>query len=179
MLLQDDRYYQILFLSLFLILGIGTRDWTLRPDLILIVILTCLGTQWLMSVVSCQWQSLGNSQANLSMGHHSCFFGCLRSDGSDSKSLAWLDVGCFFPSINERVFVAVCPIYAHRSALNPQCSDRPFNLGCLHRWINLCPAKSILHFYRHFLGFVCPCTPDHSFGCCLVSTQVFLVCHTR
>lgn len=66
MLLQDDRDYQILFLSIFLILGIGTRDWTLRPDLILVVILTCLGTQWLMSVVSCQWQSLRHSQANLS-----------------------------------------------------------------------------------------------------------------
>lgn len=66
MLLQDDRDYQILFLSLFLILGIGTRDWTLRPDLILIVILTYLGTQWLMSLATCQWQSLGNSQANLS-----------------------------------------------------------------------------------------------------------------
>ena len=47
MLKQDPRNYQILFLSLFLILGIGTRDWTLRPDLILVVMLTCLITQWL------------------------------------------------------------------------------------------------------------------------------------
>ncbi|AFZ16150.1 RnfABCDGE type electron transport complex subunit D [Allocoleopsis franciscana] len=46
MLQQDPRNYQILFLSLFLILGIGTRDWTLRPDLILIVTITCLLTQW-------------------------------------------------------------------------------------------------------------------------------------
>lgn len=46
MLKQDPRNYQILFLSLFLILGIGTRDWTLRPDLILVVMLTCLVTQW-------------------------------------------------------------------------------------------------------------------------------------
>jgi Na+-transporting NADH:ubiquinone oxidoreductase subunit NqrB len=45
MLKQDPRNYQILFLSLFLILGIGTRDWTLRPDLILVVMLTCLVTQ--------------------------------------------------------------------------------------------------------------------------------------
>jgi Na+-transporting NADH:ubiquinone oxidoreductase subunit NqrB len=43
---QDPRDYQILFLSLFLILGIGTRDWTLRPDLILVVTITCLLTQW-------------------------------------------------------------------------------------------------------------------------------------
>ncbi len=46
MLRQDPRNYQILFLSLFLLLGIGTRDWTLRPDLILVVMVTCLLTQW-------------------------------------------------------------------------------------------------------------------------------------
>jgi len=46
MLRHDPRDYQILFLSLFLILGIGTRDWTLRPDLILVVTMTCLLTQW-------------------------------------------------------------------------------------------------------------------------------------
>lgn len=51
MILEDVRDYQILFLSLFLFLGIGTRDWTLRPELILVVIVTCVGTQWLMSVV--------------------------------------------------------------------------------------------------------------------------------
>lgn len=50
MILEDVRDYQILFLSLFLFLGIGTRDWTLRPELILVVIVTCVGTQWLMSV---------------------------------------------------------------------------------------------------------------------------------
>jgi Na+-transporting NADH:ubiquinone oxidoreductase subunit NqrB len=46
MLLQDPRDYQILFLSLFLILGIGTRDWTIRPELILVLIVSCLLTQW-------------------------------------------------------------------------------------------------------------------------------------
>ncbi len=51
MLLKDIRDYQILFLSLFLVLGIGTRDWTLKPELMLVVIVTCLGTQWLMSAV--------------------------------------------------------------------------------------------------------------------------------
>lgn len=47
MLQQDPRNYQILFLILFLILGIGTRDWTLRPDLVFVLIITCLLTQWL------------------------------------------------------------------------------------------------------------------------------------
>lgn len=43
---QDPRDYQILFLSLFLVLGIGTRDWTLRPELILVALATCILTQW-------------------------------------------------------------------------------------------------------------------------------------
>jgi len=46
MLQQDPRNYQILFLSLFLVLGIATRDWTLRPDLIVVVMVTCILTQW-------------------------------------------------------------------------------------------------------------------------------------
>lgn len=50
MLLKDIRDYQILFLSLFLILGIGTRDWTLRPELIAVAIATCLSTQLLLSL---------------------------------------------------------------------------------------------------------------------------------
>ena len=45
-MLQDARDYQILFLSLFLVLGIGTRDWTLRPEFILVAIATCCLTQW-------------------------------------------------------------------------------------------------------------------------------------
>ncbi len=59
MLRQDPRNYQILFLSLFLFLGIATRDWTLRPGLILVVIVTCLLTQWLAIFV------LENSQGKL------------------------------------------------------------------------------------------------------------------
>lgn len=51
MLLKDIRDYQILFLSLFLVLGIGTRDWTLRPALIGVAIATCLVTQWLLSLI--------------------------------------------------------------------------------------------------------------------------------
>ncbi len=47
MLRQDPRNYQIIFLSLFLILGIGMRDWTIRPDLIIVAIATCIITQWL------------------------------------------------------------------------------------------------------------------------------------
>ena len=48
---KDARNAQILFLSMFLLLGIGTRDWTLRPDFILIIGLSCLFTQWLCSSI--------------------------------------------------------------------------------------------------------------------------------
>jgi Na+-transporting NADH:ubiquinone oxidoreductase subunit NqrB len=47
--IRDIRDYQILFLSLFLVLGIVTRDWTLRPEWIALIIATCLSTQWLLS----------------------------------------------------------------------------------------------------------------------------------
>ncbi|MEH1934657.1 MAG: RnfABCDGE type electron transport complex subunit D [Nostoc sp.] len=52
MLLKDIRDYQILFLGLFLVLGIGTRDWTLRPELIGVAIATSLTTQWILSWVT-------------------------------------------------------------------------------------------------------------------------------
>ncbi len=43
----DARLYQIGFLSLFLLLGIITRDWTLHPEIILTAIVTALTTQYL------------------------------------------------------------------------------------------------------------------------------------
>jgi Na+-transporting NADH:ubiquinone oxidoreductase subunit NqrB len=55
MLFKDIRDYQILFLGLFLVLGIGTRDWTLRPELIAVAIATCLSTQWILSLVIGHW----------------------------------------------------------------------------------------------------------------------------
>jgi Na+-transporting NADH:ubiquinone oxidoreductase subunit NqrB len=45
---QDPRSYQIAFLSLFLLLGIGTRDWTLQPSRVAIALLTCCAMQWLL-----------------------------------------------------------------------------------------------------------------------------------
>ncbi|BAZ51627.1 hypothetical protein NIES4103_42850 [Nostoc sp. NIES-4103] len=61
MLLKDIRDYQILFLGLFLVLGIGTRDWTLRPDLIGVAIATCLATQWILSFVIGQNQKTNDT----------------------------------------------------------------------------------------------------------------------
>ncbi|MBN3959698.1 RnfABCDGE type electron transport complex subunit D [Nostoc sp. NMS8] len=64
MLLKDIRDYQILFLGLFLVLGIGTRDWTLRPELIGVAIATSLATQWILSLVIGHW-SLANDKKQM------------------------------------------------------------------------------------------------------------------
>ena len=45
---KDARNAQILFLSMFLGLGVGTRDWTVKPELIIAVICTCLLAQGAM-----------------------------------------------------------------------------------------------------------------------------------
>lgn len=49
---KDARNYQILFLAVFLFLGINNRDWTLRLDLLLIVFFTCVLTQIILSSYS-------------------------------------------------------------------------------------------------------------------------------
>ncbi|MBD2449803.1 RnfABCDGE type electron transport complex subunit D [Nostoc sp. FACHB-152] len=58
MLLKDIRDYQILFLGSFLALGIGTRDWTLRPEMIGVAIACCLSTQLIFSFLNGQEQKL-------------------------------------------------------------------------------------------------------------------------
>lgn len=45
----DPRHDQILFLSLFLILGVTTRDWTLQPVVIGVCVFVCLAVQLLLS----------------------------------------------------------------------------------------------------------------------------------
>ena len=49
MILRDDRDYQILFLGSFLGLGMITRDWSLKPELIIVAIISCLLTQLLLT----------------------------------------------------------------------------------------------------------------------------------
>jgi Na+-transporting NADH:ubiquinone oxidoreductase subunit NqrB len=52
MFLEDARDYQLIFLSLFLFLGLNTRDWTLHFNIILVTIASCLLAQWCLS----SWQ---------------------------------------------------------------------------------------------------------------------------
>jgi len=46
----DARIYQICFLSVFLLAGVGTRDWTLRPGMMVVAIAICLLTQCLFTL---------------------------------------------------------------------------------------------------------------------------------
>jgi Na+-transporting NADH:ubiquinone oxidoreductase subunit NqrB len=48
----DPRDYQIVFLATFLGLGITTRDWSIRPELILVLIITCCLTQLVLTILS-------------------------------------------------------------------------------------------------------------------------------
>lgn len=48
-LLKDARDYQIIFLSLFLTVGIFYRDWTLQIDRIFLLIFVCCGTQIILN----------------------------------------------------------------------------------------------------------------------------------
>jgi Na+-transporting NADH:ubiquinone oxidoreductase subunit NqrB len=43
----DPRWSQILVLTLFLLLGWATRDWSLRPEMVAVAIASCCATQWL------------------------------------------------------------------------------------------------------------------------------------
>jgi len=65
MLLKDIRDYQILFLGSFLALGIGTRDWTLHPEMIVVAIASCLSTQLILSLVKNQEQKPINLRSAL------------------------------------------------------------------------------------------------------------------
>jgi Na+-transporting NADH:ubiquinone oxidoreductase subunit NqrB len=56
MLFKDVRDYQIAFLGSFLVLGIGTRDWTLRSQFIITIIFTCIVIQWLAEWITYTWQ---------------------------------------------------------------------------------------------------------------------------
>lgn len=51
MLFKDARVTQIIFLGIFLFLGVSTRDWRLQTNLILVIVVSCLITQWLLSAL--------------------------------------------------------------------------------------------------------------------------------
>ena len=74
---QDARDLQILFLTSFLVLGIGTRDWTLRPELVLVAIATCLLTQALAATYWPKFQTPESSGISLSLSLRSALITAL------------------------------------------------------------------------------------------------------
>jgi Na+-transporting NADH:ubiquinone oxidoreductase subunit NqrB len=48
----DPRDYQIVFLATFLGLGIVTRDWSIKPEFIPVLIITCCLTQLVLTIIS-------------------------------------------------------------------------------------------------------------------------------
>ena len=63
LLWNDARTYQILFLALFLMIGLGTRDWTLQPGMIVVAIATCVITQWVMVANSSRQLAVSRQQS--------------------------------------------------------------------------------------------------------------------
>lgn len=52
---KDARRYQILFLLLFLAVGMGTRDWNLQPGMVLLTLATCLSMQGAVGLARANW----------------------------------------------------------------------------------------------------------------------------
>lgn len=60
MFFQDSRDYQILFLSIFLLLGIATRDWTIQSQLVVVAVGGCLLVQAvMMGLIRWRWRFQG------------------------------------------------------------------------------------------------------------------------
>ncbi|MGL5080374.1 MAG: RnfABCDGE type electron transport complex subunit D [Microcoleaceae cyanobacterium] len=79
-MIKDARNPQILFLTTFLILGIGTRDWTVRPDLVIVTLCTCLLTQGMAERLQQMWLNR-SAQAASESGQDS-----IRQQGSSWRS---------------------------------------------------------------------------------------------
>jgi Na+-transporting NADH:ubiquinone oxidoreductase subunit NqrB len=62
---KDARDYQILFLALFLGLGVALRDWSLRPDIVGIAVITALGTQLVLGWLVGGWYKVRLAESSL------------------------------------------------------------------------------------------------------------------
>ena len=61
MLNRDARNNQIILLTTFLLLGIVAKDWTIKPDLVIVLWVSTLGTQvicsWIFKADKINWRS--------------------------------------------------------------------------------------------------------------------------
>lgn len=70
-LFEDARDYQILFLSLFLSLGVINRDWTLSAFRVMVVIFSCLITQFICESITHYQQNVKSLNDNICYGKFS------------------------------------------------------------------------------------------------------------
>ena len=101
---HDPRLYQIIFLSVFLGMGVWTRDWTLQPSVVLTAVMLCLVTQAFMvlalpSVVQSSSQVQAKTQWNYAVRS-------LPSSAITSLSL------CLLLRTNQPISMAVAAIAA-------------------------------------------------------------------
>ncbi len=115
MVFQDSRDYQIAFLSLFLCLGIFTRDWTIKPDLILLVITVCLLTQLLLTY----FKEFVKDKKEFSWQ----FFNCLKSALITGLGLCLLLRGNHYETMALAAFLAIASkfifTYRNKHFFNP------------------------------------------------------------
>lgn len=105
---KDARDCQILFLSSFLILGISTRDWTIHPEFLLVIILTCLITQWFFTSFLAFWPAWwrGEYPVNLALS-------CFRFSFSSLRSALITGLGlCLLLRANEASTMAIAAFLA-------------------------------------------------------------------
>ncbi|MEE3717974.1 RnfABCDGE type electron transport complex subunit D [Tumidithrix elongata RA019] len=148
---QDARDYQILFLSLFLILGVSTRDWTLHPDLMLLVFGVCWLTQAVAVVFtqaiapkSMPQEQLGKFPLNIpnpTYFSHLQNLGSLRSATITALGLCLLLRSDSYVTMAVAAFLAIISKFIFR--LNGKHWFNPANFGIVaalslgeHAWVS-------------------------------------------
>lgn len=116
-LFKDVRDYQIVFLSIFLFLGIINRDWTLRLNLLLIIFLTCLLTQFFFSSYLNFFQDK-NYQSNSEFRTHNSELPCAKVKLGGLYPTFWTQlINLNLSSISNHKFRQYLDISSWRSAL--------------------------------------------------------------
>ena len=100
MLFKDARDPQILILSLFLFLGIATRDWSLKWELIAVTIVTCLVTQLLLTILT-----------QITSGNDYKIFSAKTFLSLKSAAITSLGL-CLLLRANEPITMAIAAIFA-------------------------------------------------------------------
>ncbi len=126
MLFKDARDYQILCLSLFLFLGISTRDWTLRSDIMLVAIAASLLFQWLLFAGLARWNRGNRSDGTLSqLSVSTCLFQPATLNSLKSAAITALSL-CLLLRANSIATMAIAAGFAISSKFLFRVGDKHF-----------------------------------------------------